>query len=229
MLTTVVSKTIQTIASSTGVGVISTAPAAVFVASTGSFSTASGATQLSGGPRRIAIYSTNALNGSYTITGTREGGLPLIETVAAASAAAGNIAYSTQDFLTISSIVASCTPLEAIAKFGTSSLAGTPWQPIDVSRNPISLGFLLTLSTSLASMTNQLEYTVGTVMFGQRNDPLAIGSTRADFPWPFISTAITTATAYSTIGFPITGWRLTLVSTSTVGIGGIAAVQAGMP
>lgn len=213
-------KSISVAPSSRGVGTLSSA--GVWTGSTVAYSSANGGSDLGTG-RRIIISASAVLDLSlnFTIYGTRDGGGTIIETVQGSST--GAAVSSTQDFLTVTLVSASSTPFAAPAYFGTNTVAGTPWQRVDVSRNPINLGFSLILSSSRASMTNQLDYTLGI------SDGVSNGSSVAYYPWPYVSTSVTSLTAYSTISSPITAWRLTLTSTSLTEYAVITALQAGMP
>lgn len=78
-------------------------------------------------PRRISIFSTGNDTGiTWTVTGTarpEQGGIAISETIAGGSGAA---VYTTQDFATVTSILASGTTASTVTA-GTNGVASGPW------------------------------------------------------------------------------------------------------
>lgn len=200
------------IASSTGLGAISSATPPVVTLNTSSLGT----------QRRISLSATADFSATYVVTGTREGGGSVSETVIGASVAGA--AATTQDFLTVTSVsISSVTGIPV--QIGTNTQGGTPWQAVDVTRNPIIVSGQIVLSSTANGVAASAEYTLG--------DYAGLNAV----PTSIISTALSTATSKSNIGginlvgttfVPISAWRITMTSTAT-GAGSMAAsvIQSG--
>jgi hypothetical protein len=95
---------------------------------------------------------------------------------------------------------------------GTSTVGGTPWVPIDTTRNPTYVSFQLQPSSSQTQTS--LEYTQSYPNY----DPVAnawVGSSNG--PQPTISSlgssVVGPGTTQGYINFPIVSWRMTFAST----------------
>lgn len=214
-------------ASSTGIGTLSSASPGVATLNTSALDT----------QRRITIWSTGATlaSASFTVTGTREGGGPVKETVTGPTSNAA--VTTTQDFLTVTSVSASSVIANQVT-FGTNTQGGTSWKPANLHITPQEIGCALTFSSTANSLTASMEYTF--------DDPTLCGAAAVPggqqipfdaVPISMISTAFSSATG-NTWGrlnvagaqsVPIGWWRMTLTSSSS-GAGNVSAavIQAGI-
>ncbi len=207
-----ISKTLSAM-SSTGLGTISSLGVATITFSSNMSSA-----------RRIGFWSSaTALSSlaSVTITGRDETGILISETLIP-STIVNTVTVTTQDFLSVSSIVSS-TNLDLV-NISVSSLGSSPWKVANTCATPFQIGFSLTYSSSAAAQTfGAVEYTLSDISPIFENLPF--------IPTPFVSTAIST-TGGSTSGkidFPVTAWRLTIDTTATVPVTvSLAAVPAGL-
>lgn len=246
MIPQYVSKTLL-IASSTGIGTLSTA--SVSTVNSSNLDT----------QRRIIVWGSSNTSTSATITiiGTREGGTPVRETVTGpASAGAGATATvaTTQDFLSVTSVSASSV-LSAPLTFGTNTTGGTPWKPVNNhGALPVQVGCYLTLSSSAITVSMEMTMDDPTTAFyagsggsgpGVPGGLVAVGGQQIPYNVPpqvinctnFSSVTANTfgcINATSTGGgyqVPIWGWRMTLTSTSTAATPpnvNAAVIQAGI-
>jgi hypothetical protein len=172
--------------------------------------------------RRISVAGTSVLGPTLTISGLNQYGKPISETVTTTVGPPGS-GTTTQDFLKVSSVLVSCTFSSSSAGIvGTSTVGGTPWVPIDTTRNPTYVSFQLTPGSSQTQTS--FEYTQSYPNY----DPNAgawVGSTNG--PQPTISSlgssVIGPGTTQGYINFPIVAWRVTFASSGSSGVGNTAA------
>lgn len=219
-------------ASSTGIGTISSASPAVATLNTSSLDTG----------RRISIWSTGSTLAGFTFTviGIREGGGPMRETITGPTS---NVAVATtQDFLSVSSILPSSSPLTNVATVGTNTQGGTVWQSVNVFTNPVQLGANLTFSSTANGTLASIEVT-GDNPFQDPNGyvPGGIPNDLEVVPISFTSTAFSSVSgntweSLNIVGpgsgqmVPIRAWRLTITSSSTSATTtvNVDALQAGV-
>ena len=189
--------------SSTGLGLISSAVPAVATLKTSAFDT----------QRRIAFWSTNGstdLSANFTFTGTRQGGGTVVETITGSSA--GTAGRTTQDFLTLSSVSIS-SAMNCSITLGTDTVGSTPWQLVNLSAEIVpSIGIGLTYSaTRLSTVIGWIEYGYEDPTGTQLN-----ANTSFAVPYPFVSTAFSTATGGTATAGALTGpiacWRFVINS-----------------
>jgi len=212
-----------TIASTRGVAIISSGQSSAGTINSSNLGTA----------RRIAYFSSVSADNSavlFTITGTNQGGAVISEVIKGSTATA--LVQTSQDFLTVTSVVASCT-VNAIANFGTSSLGGTPWYMVDTTRNPIAIAAGITFSTSANSMSAVFDVTLDdpTRTYANPNITLptvfnstsGLGVAVSTNSWGLINNGNGNITA------PIAAWRMTITSSSS-SAGNISAtvIQSGI-
>lgn len=224
-----ISKTLAA-ASSTGLGTISSASPAVTTLNTSQLDT----------QRRISIFSASAslASFSFTITGTRQGAGVVTETITGPTS---NVAVATsQDYLSVSSILASCAPIATPAIFGTNTQGGTPWQSVNKHLTPIQIGGAMVFSSTANGMIGQIDLTMDMPFLPPpAQAPGGLPYPINAVPAVFVSTAFSSATNSNNIDginvigagllVPITAWRMTLTSTSS-GAGSVnfTAIQAGI-
>ncbi len=109
--------------------------------------------------RRIIFTSTAADTSSLklTFTGTREGGGSVSESIVGSTTGAGTVSTTREDFLTVTSIVASSAANVPIL-VGTSSVAGTPWQMANWQITPPF--FSAQASVNSSQMSASWEFTL---------------------------------------------------------------------
>lgn len=183
--------------------------------------------------RRIVFTSTAADTSTLTltITGTREGGGTVVESVRGSTAGAGTAATTTSDFLTVTAISASSNANVPIL-VGTSSVGGTAWKLTNWHVTPMQLGGAITLSSSGNGMTGFIDITM--------DDPTRVYPNNSfTVPNVYNSTShLCTPASTNTWGainidinvqVPITAWRLTITSSSSsAGSINAAIMQAGI-
>lgn len=225
--------------SSNLIGTVSTAVPSVVTLNT------SGSTLDTG--RRIVFTSTAADTSSLYITfnGTREGGGKIKEAVRGSTSGAGANASTLSDFLTITSFTISSNANVPIL-VGTSSVGGTVWQQINQNIAPLEVVCGITMSSGAVAATatatiehtydsitgiipNQWQGANGSTLAANIGVPsvynstslLNIGSSNLPFWSPFPS---------DTFGpfSPLTGWRLTITSTSSAATVFASVVQSGI-
>lgn len=199
-----VSKSLS-VASSTGLGSISTAATPVITVNTSNMDTA----------RRV-MFSSTGDDSTLTLifTGKIEGGQIVSEAVRG-STASGLAATTLTDFLSLTSVTAS-SAVNIAQIIGTSSVGGTPWKVVNTAVTPIAIGAAITLSSSGSAMTGQIDMTLDDPMRTYANPGFAV-------PIPFNSTShVGTAASTNSFGIvnsdgqnylPIAGWRFTIGST----------------
>jgi hypothetical protein len=224
MLLTYLSKSLS-VASSTGIGTISSAAPAVIVLNSSQLDT----------QRRIAVFSSSLTLASavFTIRGTREGGGVITETLTGLTSVGGTnpVVTTQQDYLSVTSISAS-SQIERVAIFGTSSQGGTPWHLVSVANNPIVVSAAITLSSSGLAMTGAIDVTL--------DDPTrTFPNPNFTAPQSFNSTshvgAPTSTNAWGIVNVdansntPITAFRLTMTSTAgATGTVSATVLQSGL-
>jgi hypothetical protein len=166
--------------------------------------------------RRLTLYTTGGstdFSASFTITGTRQGGGVVTETITGSTA--GTATNTLQDFLTVTSVAVSSV-LQAPVTIGTGTVGGTPWQPVNLGPTPVNIGFGLVYSTTRVSLLGQIDVSYDSPLQGQANPNSTWGQ-----PFPFagsslfsLSTAINT-NSQGTLTAAVAAWRFTLTSTST--------------
>lgn len=211
-------------ASSSGLGSISTAATPVVTLKTSSLDT----------QRRVSLSATADFSATFTITGTRQGGTILTEIIRG-STAAGAVA-TTNDFLTVSSILVSSGLANGVVQIGTNTNGGSPWQEVNIDVANFNIGFALTYSSTSNSMQAQLEYTLDDVVawnvsqypiYPQGGAPTPINNPPAVFTSTTIST--TGGPSHGVGIIPFWGWRMTLTSSSSgAGSANMTAIQAGI-
>jgi hypothetical protein len=213
--TTTVTKTLLA-ASSTAVGSISTAAGGTVTLSCATLDTA----------RRISVFSASLSGPTYTITGLNQYGKQITEVVIPSTTVV-SVGTTTQDFLKVTSVVLSCSITNSSGGFliGTSTSGGTPWMPIDTTRNPTNIGFTLLPASSL-TQTN-FEYSDDFPFY----DPVAgnwpLCANPAAGPQPTISSlgssVVGPSATIGSVSTPFTAWRITFDSTGSSGTGGTQA------
>lgn len=181
-------------------GIASVTSAAVVTLNTSSLGTA----------RRIVVWGSTSVSGTWTITGTNATGLPLSETVSGSTT--GAAVATTQDFLTVTAVSAP-TFVSTNGYVGTNTQGGTSWNPIKSWANPVNVGFNVTPTTSsvIASLEYTMDYPSYSTVSGWSGQNPTTG------PAATISTACSSVTAATAgnIGFPFAAWRVTLTSSSS--------------
>jgi hypothetical protein len=176
--------------------------------------------------RRLIVWGSTSVAGTWTITGLSETGTTISETVSGSTT--GAAVATTQDFISVTSIV-SPTFTSTQGYVGTNTQGGTPWKGLDTNRNPINVGFLLGLTSTANSMGLSFEYTMDAPIYNVQaahwdNPNTTVG------PQATISSLGSTV-ASNTLGSittPITAWRETLTSTSSgAGSGYATVLQSG--
>lgn len=228
-----------TASSSLTLGAYSTAATTVYTSGVG-YAIGSGSSLDTG--RRITVWSSAADASALriTITGRSEEGSRLVETIVGSTTGASP-RTTAQDFAYVDSVTfSSQSPLGAIVHLGTSSQGGTPWKTVSLWANPFNLSVGVTLSATSNSVKTNFECTLDdiTQTIPSAAKTLSSATTVVPFyPTPFIpqvvgSTVLSTATDAFTVGnltAAVAAWRITLTSSSsTAGVAGITAVQAGV-
>lgn len=167
--------------------------------------------------RRVRITSAGNDSGiTFTVYGTREGGIPIQETVTGANA---STADTTLDFLTVTRIAVSGATAGNVT-VGTNTTGSSAWKMPNYHLTP----FIMEIDTSLSgTVTYSIEYTMDD--FATPTTPTAKPTARA--------TTVAAATTAQMLSIPSTsnpavfrGWRLTVSSgTGTVTA---EAIQAGI-
>lgn len=229
-----------TASSSLTLGAYSTAATTAYTSGVG-YAIGSGSSLDTG--RRITVWSSaaDASGLRITITGRSEENDALVETIVG-STTGGAPRSTVQDFAYVDSVTfSSQNPLGAIVHIGTSSQAGTPWKTVSLWANPFNLSVGVTLSATTNSVKTNFECTLDDIT---QTIPTAAPKTLSSattvvpfYPTPFIpqvagSTVLSTAIDAFTVGnltAAVAAWRVTLTSSSsTAGVAGITAVQAGV-
>lgn len=175
---------------------------------------ASGGVAALDGQRRVVITSAGNDGGIvFTVFGTNQGGNPIQESVAGANAGA---AATNQDFLTVTRIAASGATASTV-QAGTNGSGSTPWALIDPHVTPCALGLGVSVS---GTVTYAVEYTYDDIT------ALAPGGFATVFA--LAALAGKSATADSSITWPIRAVRLTLTSSTPPGAAALTAIQAGI-
>ena len=215
--TTTVTKTLLA-ASSTSIGSISTAAGGTVTLSCVTLDTA----------RRISVFSASLSPTSYVVTGLNQYGNQFSETIVASTTVV-SVATTTQDFLKVSSVTVSSAVSNSSGGLliGTSTNGGTPWMPVDTTRNPMSVGFTLVPTSSLTQTS--LELTNDYPFYDPRTNTWPNAAFPTKGPQPTISSlgssAIGPGATLGSISTPIAAWRITLSSSgsSVASIGGTQA------
>lgn len=163
--------------------------------------------------QRVGVASTGNNSGvSFTITGTGRGGSSLVETITGPN---NSTVYTTQDFLTVTSIAASGATTGNVTA-GTVGVGSTRWIGLSYQIAPahVSVGCTVT-----GSVTYTVEYTYDTVA------NLPDGTTYAKV-FPVTEMTGLTATADGNITFPVQACRATI--TAGTGTLDVAVLQAGI-
>jgi hypothetical protein len=203
-------------ASSTAIGSISTAAGGTVTLSCVTLDTA----------RRISVFSASLSGPTYTITGLNQYGKQISETIIPSTTVV-SVATTTQDFLKVSSVVLSCSLTNSSGGFliGTSTNGGTPWLPIDTTRNPTNVGFTLLPASSL-TQTN-FEVTDDYPFYDPISGTWPQCASPTQGPQPTISSlgssVVGPSATIGSITTPFTAWRITFDSTGSSGTGGTQA------
>lgn len=218
--TTTVTKTLLA-ASSTSIGSISTAAGGTVTLSCVTLDTA----------RRISVFSASLSGPVYTITGLGQN-LQQITEVVTPSTTVVSVGTTTQDFIKVTSITLSCAITNSSGGFliGTSTNGGTPWYPIDTTRNPMNVGFAIVPNSSLTQTSFEYTNDYPTYDPVSRTWPNCAFPTRG--PQPTISSLGSSVVGPSvTNGYiqtPFAAWRLTLSSCSSAFNTGASVTQLGV-
>lgn len=210
------------VASSNGLGSVSTAATSVVTLNTSAMDTA----------RRVVFYSTaGSSTVTYTVRGYIEGGGIKYETVIGSSTA-GTAATTLWDYTQLISVSVSSN-LSIATQIGTSSLGGTPWKVAESFDNPQDIAGMLEFSSSSSGMTAQFDVTMDDPT-GTYPDPYHLT------PRPFNSTSpvggnpVATGVAIGALSvdgntkIPFYAWRMTIGSTAgTTGVVYGTVVQSG--
>lgn len=198
-------------ASSTGIGTLSSASPGVATLNTSNLDT----------QRRISIFSTGVTlaSATFTVTGTREGGGVIRETLTGPTS---NAAVSTTlDFLSVTAVSASSV-IANTATFGTNSIGSSPWKIMSWHIAEFMIGIAVITGSSLPNYT--VEYTY--------EDPMGIypSLSTAAGPTPFSVAQLSSATGTqdSNIVVPVAAVRLTLNSNSSAGNTTMVLLQSGI-
>ena len=211
-------------ASSTSIGSVSTAAGGTITLSCATLDTA----------RRISVFSSTLSPTSYVITGLNQYGKQITETIFASTTVV-SVATTTQDFtkvtsVTLSSVLSSSGGL----LIGTSSVGGTPWVQVDVTRNPMWVGFTIVPASSQTQTS--FEYTNDIPYY----DPIAGNWPQCAFPargpLPTISSlgssVVGPSATSGSVSTPFAAWRLTFASSgssaTTIGGTGGSITQLGV-
>ncbi len=173
--------------------------------------------------RRVLVTSQgNDAGINFVLTGTREGGQPIGETLAGTNASS---ALSSFDYLTVTSITTSGATASGITA-GTTTVGSTSWKLPNYHLTPFQLNIGVAVTAGVVNYT--VEYTYDdfvTVTPG--------GSTyQPALPTPPVAFALTALATQSSnkdggfIGNPIRGWRLTV--NSGTGTAVATGIQAGI-
>lgn len=209
-------------ASSTSIGSISTAAGGTVTLSCALLDTA----------RRITVTSASLSGPSYVVTGLNQT-LQVISETITPSTTVGSAATTTQDFIKVTSVTLSCaiTNSSGGLLIGTSSQGGTPWVPVDVTRNPMNVGFQITPTSSLTATS--FEYSQDYPSYNTRTGLWDNCAFPTRGPLPTISSlgssVIGPTTTQGNISTPIASWRITFTScSSALGSVGASVTQLGV-
>lgn len=181
-----------------------------------------------GTARRLIVWGTSNANTSFVITGLNETFETITETVTGST---GTATVSTvQDFRSVTSIAPSANVGSSTnsVSVGTNTQGGTPWQVIDMTRNPINFAFNLTPSST--AIVASLEYSMDYPVYDPINRVWPDSANVNSGPAPVISTAASSVSAATqgVISTPIAAWRVTLTSSSSgAGTAFVVGTQAG--
>lgn len=218
--TTTYTKSLVT-ASSTSIGSISTAAGGTVTLSCVTLDTA----------RRISVASASLSGPNYTITGLNQSGNVISELIIPSTTVV-SAATTTQDFLKVTSVVLSCAVTNSSGGFiiGTTTQGGTPWVPIDTTRNPINISFLLDVTSPSTVVVASFETTQDYPNYNQQANAW-VGPPTNTGPRPTISSlgsSVTVDTA-ATLTTPFVAWRMTITSSSsTAGSAAVSVLQSGV-
>lgn len=171
--------------------------------------------------RRVQINSAgNDSAISFQISGTREGGIVIGETLAGVNA---SNAISALDYLTVTKVVPTAATAAAIT-MGTTTVGSTSWKlaNYDVTAFQLNIGVEVT-----GSVVYTVEYTFDDFVTVTPGGSSYVTPTAQ--PVAFQVTGLTTTGSNSTGGFvntPIRGWRLTV--NSGTGTALATGIQAGI-
>ncbi len=207
-------------ASSTSVGSISTAAGGTVTLSCATLDTA----------RRISVFSASLSGPIYTITGLNETGNQITETITPSTTVV-SAATTTQDFKKVTSVVLSCaiTNSSGGLLIGTTTQGGTPWTPVDTTRNPINVSFAIDITSPSTVVVASFEVTNDYPTYDQVSR-LWGGASPTRGPQPTISSLGSSVTldTFGLVTVPFAAWRVTITSSSS-GAGSVSAsvVQSG--
>lgn len=213
--TTTISKTLLA-ASSTAIGSISTAAGGTVSLTSATLDTG----------RRISVFSASLSGPTYTITGLTSWGAPIQEVITPSTTVV-SVATTTQDFYRVTSVLLSCAITNSSGGFviGTSSQGGTPWQVVDVTKNPMNLGFQLIPTSSLTQTS--FETTMDSPYYDFRSNSWLGAAFPTRGPQGVISSlgssVIGPSATIGSVSTPIVAWRITFSSSGSSGTGGTAA------
>lgn len=220
--TTTFTKTLLA-ASSTSIGSISTAAGGTVTLSCVTLDTA----------RRISVFSASLSGPVYTITGLNQYNQQITEVVTPSTTVV-SVGTTTQDFIKVTSVALSCSITNSSGGLliGTSTNGGTPWYPIDLTRDPTNVGFAIVPASSLTQTS--FEYTNDYPYFDpvSRTWPQCASPTRG--PQPTISSlgssVIGPSVTNGYIQTPFAAWRITYScsGSSALGATGVSVTQLGV-
>ncbi len=214
-----VTKSLAT-ASSTSIGSISTAAGGTVTLSCATLDTA----------RRISVFSASLSGPVYTITGLNQYLNQISETVTPSTTVV-SVATTIQDFIKVTSVTLSCAVTNSSGGFliGTSTNGGTPWVPVDTTRNPTNLSFNVDITSPSTVVVASFEYTNDYPSYDQVTRTWG-GQNPTGGPKPTISSLGSSLTldGVGSITTPIAAWRVTLSSSSSsAGSVAVTVVQSG--
>lgn len=167
--------------------------------------------------RHVIITSSGNDSGiTFKITGTRNDGGVISETLAGANA---GVAESTLDYKTITSIVPSAA-VAANVTVGTNGIGASPWQAFSEHTNPFSAGVQIVVTGTINA---DIEYTGD-----DPNGPLGAFPPAPVNPTAFKHATLVavTANAAGSFSVPCWGWRVRVNSGS--GSAKVTVAQSGM-
>lgn len=165
--------------------------------------------------RVLFTFAGNETGHNFKVTGTREGGIAISETVVGTTA--GTVATNL-DFLTVTSVTIDAAATGAI-QVGTNGVGSTSWKLPNIHIAPVNIQIACEVT---GTVNYSIEYT-----YDDYYTPPPFGSPTV-IPTVFQDGNLTNATAngVTAMNDPVLGWRLTINS----GTGSVTAtgIQAGI-
>ena len=157
-------------------------------------------------PRRVIVTSVGNDSGiNFTITGTARNELGnVVQSETITGATAGNAASTTQDFLTVTSVVASGATASTIT-VGTNGVASGPWVPWDMFPSDFQVTLQVNVLSGAPGWTVEVT-----------NDDVFGTFLPAGVPFPRPYAPVLMVGTYGAITTPVRASRLTLASVGSV-------------